>query len=74
MHTAIATLIGVSVSLLVNAIDAIGINILRRDHVLLEARPHGERRPFYRRPKWLLGMSLHSLVQAVGGPIQFRMS
>ena len=67
---AVSTLLGVLAACAVCSIDAIGINILRRDHVQLESRPPHLRPAFFRRPKWILGMSMHGLVQIIGGPVQ----
>lgn len=58
--------IGTAISLFSSSIDAIGLNLQRRDHVKNAALPIEMQKPEWKRPMWILGISLFVSSQLFG--------
>ena len=60
------TAIGVLISLTASSIDAIGLNLQRRDHIRNSALPPEDQKIVWRRPVWILGFVLYVGSQLFG--------
>ncbi|EEP79666.1 conserved hypothetical protein [Uncinocarpus reesii 1704] len=63
--------IGVLVGLISTSLQAIGLTLQRKSHILEDEKyPYDIRRPPYKRTRWQLGMSMFVLSNIVGSTIQ----
>lgn len=64
--------VGIILSLTVSAIDSVGINLLRQDHIVNNAKPASQQLPFIKRKQSVCGMALHLSSQLFGGLAVFN--
>lgn len=69
MSSAGNTVIGIIVSLSASALDAIGLNLMRKDHVANMQLPESQRRPDFKRKLWLLGLIFYVGSQLFGSTV-----
>jgi hypothetical protein len=60
------TLIGIIISLSTSAFDAIGLNLMRKDHVNNMKLPVDQRRPEFKRKIWVMGLVFYVGSQLFG--------
>ncbi|KAI3641249.1 hypothetical protein MIR68_000721 [Amoeboaphelidium protococcarum] len=58
--------VGVSSSLLASTIDAVGLNLQRRDHIQNQSKPSHLQKPEYKRLQWVIGFAMYTGSQLFG--------